>query len=76
MNCNDDFNIPYRHTYIKVKPFCESNDLHYKVYLFEKELKIQLSTDENGNHHWSEFGKGETEIAKELGKLIEEQQKL
>ncbi len=76
MNCNNDFNIPYNHTYIKVKPFCQSSDVHYKVYLFEKELKIQLHTDEMGIHHWQEFNKGETDLAKELGKLIEEQNQL
>lgn len=76
MNCNEDFNIPFNNTYVKVKPFCESTDLHYKVYLFEKELKIQLHTDENGKHYWRELNKGETDLAKEIGKLIEEQQKL
>lgn len=76
MNCNDDFNIPYRHTYVKVKPFCESSDVHYKVYLFEKELKIQFHTDEFGVRHWREFDKGETDLAIELGRLIEEQQKM
>lgn len=76
MNCNNDFNIPYKHTYVKVKPFCESSDLHYKVYLLEKEIKIYLQTDELGVHHWREFNNGETDLAKELGKLIEEQQKV
>jgi len=75
MNCDNDFNIPYNHTYVKVKPFCESSDVHYKVYLGENELKIQLHTDETGVHHWREFDKGETQLAKELGRLIEEQQK-
>lgn len=76
MNCDDDFNIPYNKTYVKVKPFCESSETHYKVYLFEKELKIQLLPDDNGVNHWHEFDKGETDLAKELGRLIEEQQKL
>jgi hypothetical protein len=76
MNCNNDFNIPYKQTYVKVKPFCESSDVHYKVYLFEKELKIQLHKDEMGRHRWHEFNKGETDLANELGRLIEEQQKL
>ncbi len=75
MNCDNDFNIPFNRTYVKVKPFCESTDIHYKVYLGEKELKIQLHTDENGVHRWREFDKGETDLAKELGRLIEEQQK-
>lgn len=75
MNCDNDFNIPFNRTYVKVKPFCESSDIHYKVYLGEKELKIQLHTDETGVHHWHEFNKGETDLAKELGRLIEEQQK-
>lgn len=76
MNCDNDFNIPYKHTYIKVKPFCESSDIHYKVYLWEKELKIQPYTDDTGVHHWHEFDKGETDLAKELGHLIDEQLKV
>lgn len=75
MNCDSDFNIPYNHTYVKVKPFCQSNDVHYKVYLAEKELKIQQFTNDLGVSQWHEFNKGETELAKELGRLIEEQQK-
>lgn len=75
MNCDNDFNIPYNHTYIKVKPFCESSDIHYKVYLSEKELKIQPFTDSFGVTKWREFNNGETELARELGYLIEEQQK-
>ncbi len=75
MNCDNDFNIPFNRTYVKVKPFCESSDVHYKVYLAEKELKIQSYTDERGQNHWREYEKGETDLAKELGRLIEEQQK-
>ena len=75
MNCDNDFNIPFNRTYVKVKPFCESSDVHYKVYLSEKELKIQVFTDETGVNRWREYEKGETDLAKELGRLIEEQQK-
>lgn len=75
MNCDKDFNIPYNHTYIKVKPFCESSDIHYKVYLSEKELKIQPYTDDAGTTRWHEFDKGETDLARKLGHLIEEQLK-
>ncbi len=75
MNCDNDFNIPYNRTYVKVKPFCESSDIHYKVYLLEKELKIQPYTDDMGVIRWHEFDKGETDLAKELGRLIEDQQK-
>lgn len=75
MNCDNDFNIPFNRTYVKVKPFCESSDVHYKVYLGDKELKIQLYADESGEQRWHEFEKGETDLAKELGRLIEEQQK-
>lgn len=75
MNCDNDFNIPYNRTYVKVKPFCESSDVHYKVYLSDKELKIQPYIDDMGISHWHEFDKGETELAQELGRLIEKQQK-
>lgn len=75
MNCDNDFNIPYNNTYVKVKPFCESADIHYKVYLADTELKIQRQSDENGRYNWHEFNKGETNLARELGKLIDEQQK-
>jgi hypothetical protein len=57
---------------VKVKPFCESSDVHYKVYLQEQEIKIQPVTCEDGKIHWRESGKGETQLAIELGKLIEE----
>jgi len=40
MNCDNDFNIPFNHTYVKVKPFCESSDVHYKVYLVSNNLKL------------------------------------
>lgn len=75
MNCDNDFNIPYNHTYVKVKPFCESSDIYYKVYLLEKEIKIQFFTNNFGVSQWHEFNKGETELARELGCLIEKQQK-
>jgi hypothetical protein len=74
MNCDNDFYIPYNRTYIKVKPFCESSDVHYKVYLLQGEIKVQPFADEHGNRHWHEYQKGETALAKELGKLIEEQE--
>jgi hypothetical protein len=57
---------------VKVKPFCESSDVHYKVYLQEQEIKIQPVTSEDGKIHWRESVKGETQLAIELGKLIEE----
>jgi hypothetical protein len=75
MNCDNDFYVPYNHTYVKVKPFCESTDVHYKVYLQENEVKLQSIMDEKGMIRWSEYSKGETDLAKVLGKLIEEQQK-
>jgi hypothetical protein len=71
MNCDNDFNIPYNKTYVKVKPFCESSEVHYKVYLPEGEIKVQPYKDNNGNNHWREFDKGETPLAIELGRLIE-----
>lgn len=76
MNCDNDFNISYNHTYVKVKPFCESNNVHYKVYLPDKEVKVEMYTGENGTIRWREFDKGETGLAKDLGRLIEQQQKL
>lgn len=74
MNCDNDFNIPFNHTYVKVKPFCESSDVHYKVYLPEGEVKVQKVTVENGLHRWREYNKGESDLASELGKLIEQQE--
>lgn len=75
MNCDNDFYVRYYRTYVKVKPFCESTDVHYKVYLHDCEVKLQMVIDEGGETHWREPVKGETILAKELGKLIEEQQK-
>jgi hypothetical protein len=75
MNCDEDFNIPYQNTYVKVKPFCESNDVHFKVYLQEHEVKLNKVCDENGQHHWTEYNKGETQLARSLGNLIEEYEK-
>ncbi len=74
MNCENDFNIPYNSTYVKVKPFCESSDVHYKVYLPQGEIKVQPYTDEAGVSRWREYEKGDTELATELGKLIEIQE--
>ena len=74
MNCDNDFYIPYDRTYIKVKPFCESTVVHYKVYLPQGEMKVQPYFDEQGTRHWHEFQKGESQLAQEIGKLIDEQQ--
>jgi len=75
MNCDNDFYVRYKRTSVKVKPFCESSDVHYKVYLPDQEVKIQSVTDEKGDVSWTEYKKGETDLANELGRLIEEQQK-
>jgi hypothetical protein len=75
MNCDNDFYVRYDKTYVKVKPFCESNNTHYKVYLQDQEVKLVKYVDELGVLHWQESGKGESGLASELGKLIEEQQK-
>ncbi len=74
MNCDNDFNIFYNNTQVKVKPFCESADLHYKVYLPQGELKVEPHTEEGGRTYWTEYSKGETVLANELGMLIDEQQ--
>jgi hypothetical protein len=75
MNCDNDFYVRYDKTFVKVKPFCESSNMHYKVYLQEQEVKLLKFIDEAGTVHWHETGKGESLLATELGKLIEEQQK-
>lgn len=73
MNCDNDFYVRYDKTYVKVKPFCESSNIHYKIYLHDREVKLLQSTDENGQCSWVETGKGNSELANELGKLIESQ---
>ncbi|GEO08583.1 hypothetical protein [Segetibacter aerophilus] len=75
MNCDNDFYVRFDKTFVKVKPFCESSNMHYKVYLQEQEVKLLKFIDEAGTTHWHETGKGESNLATELGKLIEEQQK-
>ena len=74
MNCDKDFYIPYNSTYVKVKTFCESSDVHYKVYLPQGEIKVQPYKDDQGIRHWHTYKEGETNLAKELGKLIEDQE--
>jgi len=74
MNCDKDFYIPYNLTYVKVKPFCESSDVHYKVYLPQGEIKVQPYNDEQGMRRWHVYNEGETDMAKELGRLIEDQE--
>lgn len=74
MNCDKDFYISYDHTFVKVKPFCESSEVHYKVYLPEGEIKVQPYAYEGGAGRWREFAEGDTERARKLGKLIEEQE--
>jgi hypothetical protein len=75
MNCDNDFYVRYDKTYVKVKPFCESSYTHYKVYLHDREVKLLKYVDEFGTCHWRETGEGESQLANELGRLIEEQQK-
>lgn len=75
MNCDQDFYIPFNKTYVKVKPFCESSVTRYKVYLNDDEIIVQMYCDEDNVQHWREYNKGESELAKELGRLIEEQLK-
>jgi hypothetical protein len=75
MNCDNDFYVRYDKTYVKVKPYCESSNTYYKVYLPEHEVKLLKYVDESGTIHWHQSGDGESVLATELGKLIEEQQK-
>lgn len=75
MNCDKDFYVRYDKTYAKVKPFCESNQVHYKIYLHDNELKLIKHLGEDGTIRWQESGRGETALASQLGRLIEEQQK-
>lgn len=75
MNCDQDFYVPYNKTYVKVKPFCESSVTRYKVYLHDTEVIVQMYYTEDGLKHWREYNKGESDFAKELGALIEEQLK-
>ena len=74
MNCDKDFHIRYNNTYVKVRPFCESSLVHYKVYLPEGEIKVQPYSNDNGESRWREYNKGESPLAIHLGRLIEEQE--
>lgn len=75
MNCDNDFYIRFDKTYVKVKPYCESSNIYYKVYLPDHEVKLLKYLEEDGSTRWHQVGNGESIFATELGKLIEEQQK-
>jgi len=75
MNCDNDFYLKYNNTYVKVKPFCESSDTHYKIYLQDGEVKLTKYLNDEGTMQWRESGIGESQLAQQLGRLIDEQQK-
>jgi hypothetical protein len=70
-DCDEEFYIPYRDQEIPVSVLCEGNDVHFAVHLPGRKLKLVHDVDEEGRDYWIEANEGETELATELGELIE-----
>ncbi|RXK82948.1 hypothetical protein [Filimonas effusa] len=64
------FTIPYRQTKVKVETKCSTYKC-FVVHLPDADHEIFMSKDNLGSSHWNEAFKGETALARELGKLIE-----
>lgn len=64
------FTIPYNQSKVSVETKC-SQYKRFVVHLPDADHEIFLSKDNLGSEHWNEAFKGETRLARELGKLIE-----
>jgi hypothetical protein len=73
MDCEKDtFSIFYDNRRIEVDPFCLDKDMKFRVHLPKGDVLLEMEWDkENQMEHWCEVGKGETELATQLGELIE-----
>jgi hypothetical protein len=69
--CDEEFYIPYRNQETLVKLICDGNEVYFNVHLAEGIKKIVHDVDEEGRDYWIEDPAGETDIATQLGELIE-----
>ena len=68
---NEPFEIAYCGVSLKVIPVINGSDMQYIVKLPTRELTIETVFDENEIDFWQEIPAGRSEIAEEIGLLIE-----
>lgn len=64
--------IIYRGNMIKVTPVEVEGRTQFLVHMSNGDLKIEMAVKEDRNRFWQEVGRGESNLANELGALIEE----
>jgi len=68
----DTFTIFYNNEQVEVDTVCEDKDMKFCVHLAKGDVLLEIGGNkEDEMEHWCEVGKGETELATQLGELIE-----
>ena len=57
---------------VKVTPVATDERTQFIAHMPKGDVKIEMIVKEDRNKYWQEVGIGETELAKELGNLVEE----
>ena len=68
----EPFIIAYYGVSVKVTPIVKDTDIQYVVRLPTRTVRIETEFDENELHYWQEIPGGRTELAQEIGQIIEE----
>jgi len=73
MDCDKaTFSICFNNNTVEIDTVCEGSDTKFNVHLPQGDLLIEMDwSAENDVQCWHEVGKGETELATQLGELIE-----
>lgn len=68
----EQLQVIYKGNMIKVTPVAAGERTQFIAHMSKGDVKIEMIVKEDRNKYWQEAGIGETDLAKELGKLIEE----
>lgn len=68
----EQLQIIYKGNMIKVTPVAVDKHTQFIVHMSAGDVKIEMVVKEDRNKYWQEEGTRETDLAIELGKLIEE----
>lgn len=68
----EQLQIIYKGNMVKVTPVAADERTQFIAHMSKGDVKIEMIVKEDRNKYWQEAGIGETDLAKELGTLIEE----
>ncbi len=68
----EQLQIIYKGNMVKVTPVATDERTQFIAHMSKGDVKIEMIVTQDRNRYWQEAGIGETDLAKELGKLIEE----